>query len=212
MKRNALVITGWIGLLGALWAGAVGASTPLEGYLLLDAATMRQSPQQAWARAVFFSDQLVASPDGAARRLGRQLYAPMRLAETGTVWVPESRAELFRALPVGETLFFGGTVDQIRRRYYILVDECYLLQTAADLTEHWVDMLAQPPPAEAEPAPAVEPLPPVVESDAEESLTEPEPEPAPPKPRRTRAPKPAPEPPVSVAPESVPDWMRPVGF
>ncbi len=73
----------------------------------------------------------------------------MELAQAGTVWVPEELAEPFRALGEGGTYSFAGTVDQIRRRYYIIVNACYALQTRDDLDEHWVNML-EPGAAKAE--------------------------------------------------------------
>ena len=137
------------GLLAGLLVYAAVAATP-DSYTKVEAGSLVTSPQNSWARAILFADELVQAPAGRAQRLDRKNYLPMRLKVAGTVWVPEALAPKFQALVVGNTYSFAGTVDQISRRYYIIVDACYVLQTAADMTQRWTDMLNPPTQTEAE--------------------------------------------------------------
>lgn len=120
------------------WAVAAGAP---DSYVKIEASSLLRTPQNAWARAILFSDTLDALPGKRARRLDRKTYLPMRLKAAGTVWVPEDLAPKFAALEEGTTYSFAGTVDQISRRYYVIVDACYTVQTTTDMTEYWTDML-----------------------------------------------------------------------
>lgn len=128
------------GIVAGSLSWAVAASAP-DSYVKIEANSLLRTPQNAWARAILFSDTLDSLPGKRARRLDRKNYLPMRLKAAGTVWVPEDLAPKFAALKEGTTYSFAGTVDQISRRYYVIVDACYTVQTTTDMTEHWTDML-----------------------------------------------------------------------
>ena len=76
------------GLLAGLLVYAAVAATP-DSYTKVEAASLVTSPQNSWARAILFADELVQAPAGRAQRLDRKNYLPMRLKVAGTVWVPE---------------------------------------------------------------------------------------------------------------------------
>ncbi|HPJ57832.1 MAG TPA: hypothetical protein PLK81_09335, partial [Kiritimatiellia bacterium] len=129
-----------VGLMAGGLSWTMAASAP-DSYQKIEAESLQRTPQNAWARAILFSDTLESRPGGRARRLDRKTYLPMRLKAAGTVWVPEDLSGKFQALEPGGTYSFAGTVDQISRRYYVIVDACYRVQTTEDMTEHWTDML-----------------------------------------------------------------------
>ncbi len=140
MKR---ITWGWV-LAAVFWTGGAAAwatSSPAESYEKIEATSLVRSPQNSWARAILFTDVLKALPEGRLQRLDRKNYQSMHLETVGTVWVPESEAPKFQKLTPGGTYSFAGTVDQISRRYYVIVDACYVIQTAEDMKEHWIDML-----------------------------------------------------------------------
>ena len=141
MNRMRMIVAVVSGILAGGWVWSVTAQTP-DSYAKIDAAALVRSPQNAWARAILFSDVLESPPAGRQRRLDRRNYLPMRLKTAGTVWVPEELSSKFQPLAVGGVYSFAGTVDQITRRYYIIVDACYTLQTTADMREQWIDMLS----------------------------------------------------------------------
>lgn len=149
MRQIKVGFAGASGLLAGLLVYAAVAASP-DSYTKVEAHSLVTSPQNSWARAILFADELVQGPAGRAQRLDRKNYLPMRLKVAGTVWVPEGLAPKFQALVVGNTYSFAGTVDQISRRYYIIVDACYSLQTAADMSQRWTDMLNPPTQTEAE--------------------------------------------------------------
>lgn len=134
----ALVVAA--GIVAGSLSWAVAASAP-DSYVKIEANSLLRTPQNAWARAILFSDTLESLPGKRARRLDRKTYLPMRLKAAGTVWVLEDMAPKFASLKEGVTYSFAGTVDQISRRYYVIVDSCYTVQTTTDMTEHWIDML-----------------------------------------------------------------------
>ena len=134
----ALVVAA--GIVAGSLSWAVAASAP-DSYVKIEANSLLRTPQNAWARAILFSDTLESLPGKRARRLDRKTYLPMRLKAAGTVWVLEDMAPKFASLKEGGTYSFAGTVDQISRRYYVIVDSCYTVQTTTDMTEHWIDML-----------------------------------------------------------------------
>ena len=143
MNRKKL---GWAiltGLLVGVWAGI--AASPQESYSKVDAASLVKSPQNSWARAIIFTDVLTAGPSGKTQRMDRKDYMSMKLQTAGTVWVPMALVPKFQELAVGSTYSFAGTVDQIARRYYVIVDACYQIQTTADMKEQWTDMLNPSP-------------------------------------------------------------------
>ena len=142
---------GWVvtgGFLAGVLAWAGGTTPSLESYVKIEAGSLVTSPQSSWARAILFTDQLETPPDGKPQRLDRKMFLPMKLKTAGTVWVPQDLGDKFKSLASGETYSFAGTVDQISRRYYIIVDACFRIQTSEDMKEHWIDML-NPPESEA---------------------------------------------------------------
>lgn len=129
-----------VGMVAGAIMYSVAAPAP-DQYVKIEASSLVRSPQNAWARAILFSDVLESLPSGKPRRLDRRNYLSMRLKAAGTVWISEELAPKFLRLLVGRTYSFGGTVDQISRRYYVMVDSCYEIRTAGDMNEHWTDML-----------------------------------------------------------------------
>ncbi len=128
-----------VGMLAVVLAGVAWA-TSAQGavdYVQFDAQQLVSSPQSAWARPILFTDELdtpVGSPD---RKLDRKKYAELRLKTVGSVWVPEADLESFAGLEVGKTYSFGGTVDQFRGKYYVIVDTSFPIQTKEALEEQW---------------------------------------------------------------------------
>ncbi|HAL91464.1 MAG TPA: hypothetical protein DCM68_00340, partial [Verrucomicrobia bacterium] len=149
MKQIKLGLAIAAGILAGALAWAAGSSLSPDSYAKVEAQSLVTSPQSAWARAILFSDVLESPPSGRPQRLNRKNYLPMKLKTAGTAWVLEDLALKFQTLKVGDTYSFAGTVDQISRRYYIIVDACYRIQTAEDMNEKWTDMLN--PPAEGPP-------------------------------------------------------------
>ncbi|HPT17132.1 MAG TPA: hypothetical protein PK388_07610, partial [Kiritimatiellia bacterium] len=147
MKPYKLGMAMVAGLATGVLAWAAETAPAPDSYAKVEAASLVASPQSSWARAILFSDMLEQAPAGRVQRLDRKNYLPMKLKTAGTVWVPETLASKFQILKTGNTYSFAGTVDQISRRYYVIVDSCYSIQTAEDMTERWTDMLN--PPADA---------------------------------------------------------------
>ena len=143
MKPTHLGLAMVAGLLVGTLAWAAGMPAP-DSYAKVDAASLVTSPQSAWARAILFTDVLVSPPAGKSQRLDRKNYLQMKLENAGTAWVPENLAPKFLMLKTGDTYSFAGTVDQISRRYYLIVDACFRIQTAEDMAEQWIDMLNPP--------------------------------------------------------------------
>ena len=141
MKPIKLGLATLAGMMAGVLALAAGLSP--DSYVKVEASSLVTSPQASWARAILFTDELVSTPSGRPQRLDRKNYLPMQLKTAGNVWVAESLATKFQTLQVGETYSFAGTVDQISRRYYVIVDACYRIQTAKDMAERWTDMLAE---------------------------------------------------------------------
>ena len=144
MKRMKLGMAMASGMVAGVLAWAASTSPVQDSYVKIDAASLVSTPQSAWARAILFSDAMETPPAGRGQRLDRKNYLSMKLKSAGTVWVPEELAPKFQALQVGDTYSFAGTVDQISRRYYIIVDACYRIQTLDDMNEQWTDMLHAP--------------------------------------------------------------------
>ena len=142
MKPNKLALAMAAGMAAGALAWAAGTAPSPDSYAKIDAASLVSSPQSAWARAILFSDVVEQLPVGRPQRLDRKNFLPMKLATAKTVWVPEALAGKFLNLQVGQTYSFAGTVDQISRRYYVIVDACYKIQTAQDMSERWTDMLS----------------------------------------------------------------------
>jgi hypothetical protein len=140
MIRSKLILSLTSGIVAGALLWAVASPAP-DHYAKIDASSLVRSPQNSWARAILFTDVLETVPSGRTRRLDRRNYLPMRLKTAGTVWVNEDLAPTFANLTVGNTYSFGGTVDQISRRYYVIVDACFAVRTASDMSEHWTDML-----------------------------------------------------------------------
>ena len=141
MKLNKIALAVAMGLATGALAWAVGTAPSPDSYAEIDAASLVSSPQSAWARAILFSDVVEQLPAGRPQRLDRKNFLQMKLATAKTVWVPEGLAAKFQHLQLGQTYSFAGTVDQISRRYYVIVDACYAVQTAEDMSERWIDML-----------------------------------------------------------------------
>lgn len=99
------------------------------------------SPQNFWARPIIFPDTLVENVSTRVQRLDRKPYVPMDLENAGTVWIPQSKAAPFADLQEGRTYSFLGTVDQISRKYYIIVDSFQVIQTVDDVNEHLAGLL-----------------------------------------------------------------------
>ncbi|NCA81225.1 MAG: hypothetical protein EOM72_00565 [Opitutae bacterium] len=144
MKRMKLGMAMASGILAGVLAWAATTSPVQDSYVKIDAASLVSTPQSAWARAILFSDAMETLPAGRVQRLDRKDYLAMKLKSAGTVWVPEELAPKFQTLRVGDTYSFAGTVDQISRRYYIIVDACYRIQTLDNVNEQWTDMLHAP--------------------------------------------------------------------
>ena len=132
-------------------ATAWGAASRTD-YAEIDAATLAVRPQEAWARAVLFTDEVVAPLSGKAKRLSKKDYYELRLASAGTVWVPENARREFEGLSSGQLLSFGGTVDQISRRYYVIADRVFPLQTQEAMQEHWSGLAAEGEASAGDPA------------------------------------------------------------
>ncbi|MDR0994419.1 MAG: hypothetical protein LBN38_07655 [Verrucomicrobiota bacterium] len=141
MKHNQILTISRITLAVGIWAGSAWGAVEPSSYSRVDAESLVKSPQSAWARSILFTDEIVSLPDGRAQRLDRRNYYPMQLKAAGQAWIPSDLAPQFQNLDVGGTYSFGGTVDQISRRYYLIIDSCYAIQTAANMQEHWIDML-----------------------------------------------------------------------
>jgi hypothetical protein len=133
-----------VAFLLAFAAQAPAAAKNPAAMMSVTAESLVKSPMNAWARAILFSDTVAELPGSRSQKLDRKYYFPMELETAGTVWIPESCADDFRRLTPGGTYSFAGTVDQISRRYYIIIDGCYRLQTADDMQEQWIDMLQTP--------------------------------------------------------------------
>lgn len=140
MKRTKSILAMASGVLAGALVWAVAAPVP-DSYVKFDAASLSRSPQNAWARAILFTDSIETPPGGRVQRLDRKNYLQMKLQAAGTAWIPEDLAPKFKSLQVGKTYSFAGTVDQISRRYYLIVDMCYTIQTVDDMNERWTDML-----------------------------------------------------------------------
>ena len=147
MKRTKFVLAAASGMMAGVLAWAAGSAPAQDSYAKVEAASLVSSPQNSWARAILFTDVLEQAPSGRVQRLDRKNYLQMKLKTAGAAWVPEDLAPKFQKLAVGNTYSFAGTVDQISRRYYVIVDACYTIQTAENLSELWTDMLN--PPADA---------------------------------------------------------------
>ena len=141
MKPHKIALAMATGLATGALAWAAGSVPAPDSYARVEAATLVSRPQSAWARAILFSDVVEQLPAGRPQRLDRKNYLPMKLETAKTVWVPEALAERFGQVQLGQTYTFAGTVDQISRRYYVIVDACYAVQTAQDMSERWIDML-----------------------------------------------------------------------
>ncbi len=141
MKRTKLGLAVASGVMAGALAWAAGNAQSQDSYVKIDADSLVRSPQNSWARAILFTDVLVSAPDGRTQRLDRKIYVEMKLKTAGKVWVPEELAPKFKRLKAGDIYSFAGTVDQISRRYYVIVDACYTIQTADDLSEQWTDIL-----------------------------------------------------------------------
>lgn len=144
MKRMKLGMAMASGMVAGVLAWAANSSPVQDSYVKIDAASLVSTPQSAWARAILFSDAMETPPAGRVQRLDRKNYLSMKLKSAGTVWVPEDLASKFQTLQAGDTYSFAGTVDQISRRYYVIVDACYRIQTVDDMNEQWTDMLNAP--------------------------------------------------------------------
>lgn len=144
MKRMKLGMAMASGMVAGVLAWAANSSPVQDSYVKIDAASLVSTPQSAWARAILFSDAMETPPAGRVQRLDRKNYLSMKLKSAGTVWVPEDLASKFQVLQAGNTYSFAGTVDQISRRYYVIVDACYRIQTVDDMNEQWTDMLNAP--------------------------------------------------------------------
>ena len=149
MKPVKMGLAWAAGLAAGALAWAAGTSPSPDSYAKVDAASLVNSPQSSWARAILFSDVMEQVPAGRPERLDRKNFLPMKLKTAGTVWVPEALAAKFQVLKMGDTYSFAGTVDQISRRYYVIVDACYAVQTAENMSERWTDMLNPPAKSEA---------------------------------------------------------------
>ena len=149
MKPVKMGLAWAAGLAAGALAWAAGSSPSPDSYSKIDAASLVNSPQSSWARAILFSDVMEQVPAGRPERLDRKNFLPMKLKTAGTVWVPEALAAKFQVLKMGDTYSFAGTVDQISRRYYVIVDACYTVQTAENMSERWTDMLNPPAQSEA---------------------------------------------------------------
>lgn len=124
-----------------VWAACAAWGRPTVDYNEVTAESLVTSPQASWARAILFTDEVVAPPAGNWKRLDRKNYAEMRLQTVGAVWIPEGKLAAFEGLQPGRLYSFGGTVDQFSRRYYVIVDAVFELQTGDDLSAHWTGML-----------------------------------------------------------------------
>ena len=117
-------------LLCAAGAWGQAASSGMAGtYANVEAATLKKRPQDAWARSIAFKDQIVAGEAGKSQRLDRRTYIPLELKSAGTAWVREDLYGPFAALPADTEFTFGGTVDQFNRRYYLILDAAYQVET-----------------------------------------------------------------------------------
>ena len=140
MMRVRMGLAAAAGLMAGALAWAASSSS-VDSYAKVEAESLVRSPQNSWARAILFTDVLKTPPDGRTKRLGRTEYREMILETAGSVWVPADISDKFQTLQAGSIYSFAGIVDQVSRRYYVIVDACYTIQTADNLKEHWTDML-----------------------------------------------------------------------
>ncbi len=112
-------------------------------YVQIDAQQLVRSPQSAWARPILFTDELAAPLGGADKKLDRKKYAELLLKAVGSVWVPEEDLKSFAGLEVGKTYSFGGTVDSVRGKYYVIVDMSFPIQTKTALEKQWSGMMEE---------------------------------------------------------------------
>ena len=132
-----------LGLLAVVAAGVAWAASAQGAvdYVQFDAQQLVSSPQSAWARPILFTDELASPVGSPEKKLDRKRYAELRLKTAGSVWVPESDVESFQSLEVGKTYSFGGTVDQFRGKYYVIVDTSFPIQTKEALEDQWSGMM-----------------------------------------------------------------------
>lgn len=131
-------VSNWLAgmLAGMLAAGALAG----PDYVQFDAEQLKSSPQSGWARPILFTDSVAAAVGEASKKLDRKFYAELTLATVGAAWVPEADLARFQGLAVGKTYSFGGTVDQIRGRYYVILDAVFELQTQEALEQQWTGL------------------------------------------------------------------------
>jgi hypothetical protein len=141
-RRTGMRRIAWmVALAAAALAAGVASGRGRVDYSEVTAESLVTSPQASWARAILFTDEVVAVPSGRWKRLERKNYAEMRLRTVGTVWIPEEKVSAFEGVEPGRLYSFGGTVDQFSRRYYVILDAVFELQTGDDLSAHWTGML-----------------------------------------------------------------------
>ena len=79
MKRTKLGLAIASGVMAGALAWAAATSVSPDSYTKIEAASLVSSPQNAWARAIVFTDILDVLPTGRIQRLDRKNYLPMRL-------------------------------------------------------------------------------------------------------------------------------------
>ena len=146
MKNQSTGLLWAMVLLSAGCAWGQMASSGMSGtYTQFEALTLKKSPHHAWARSIAFRDELSGTPAGKPQRLDRRTYIPLELKTAGTAWIREDRIDQFLALPPDTPFTFGGTVDQFNRRYYLILDAAFQVETLPSQEERWTDVLANPP-------------------------------------------------------------------
>ena len=142
--RTVIFLSAALAVVSCAW-GQLASSGMAGTYADFEAASLRKRPQDAWARSIAFRDEITATDAAKPQRLDRRMYIPIELKTAGTAWVREDLSAPFLALPSDTEFTFGGTVDQFNRRYYLILDAAYQVETLPTQEERWTDVLANPP-------------------------------------------------------------------
>lgn len=148
MNSQKILLAGVFAL--AIGLTALAQSRDPASFITVTAESLVKSPQHSWARPIIFPDALASMPEEKIQRIDRKRYHKMQLETAGDVWIPEAMLADFQKLTVGQLYSFAGTVDQIKGKFYVMVDGCYRMYTTSDMEAHWVDILHEPTAADAD--------------------------------------------------------------
>jgi hypothetical protein len=118
MLRNQWIIL----LLAGGWLAA-GTRAPALDYTDVETRELLANPQKYWATGVVFQDELVERPGRHKLRIGNSTSYRFGTRILGQCYAQESLLPRLSVLDLNKSYYFSGSVLQLGRRYYVVVQD-----------------------------------------------------------------------------------------